>query len=175
MQCEIGLCKCGCGGKTTISPWNNYQGIYKRGESVKCIRGHCGRGVGGKITQSEYCRTRLPNHDRANSSGYVKDSILLAEKALGKQLPDGAVVHHANGIKTDNRPENLVICKNDSYHQILHTRMRALKECGNSNWRKCSNCKKYDDPKSMYINKTTSYHLKCRTEYNKQLIQRRGV
>jgi len=34
MECEIGLCQCGCGGKTTISPHNGYSGSYKKGEPV---------------------------------------------------------------------------------------------------------------------------------------------
>jgi hypothetical protein len=53
--------------------------------------------------------------------------ITLAEEALGKPLPKGAVVHHWNGDKADNSPENLVICPNTTYHALLHRRQRKLK------------------------------------------------
>lgn len=47
---------------------------------------------------------------------------LRAEAALGKPLPPGAVVHHADGTKSEYAP--LVICEDEAYHQLLHFRMR---------------------------------------------------
>lgn len=55
------------------------------------------------------------------------EHIVKAEKALGRKLPRGAVVHHMNKIPHDNdTPLNLVICPDQAYHLLLHRRMRAL-------------------------------------------------
>ena len=51
---------------------------------------------------------------------------MIAERALGKPLPKDAVVHHMNSDILDNEtPLNLVICPNQSYHMLLHSRMKA--------------------------------------------------
>ena len=54
------------------------------------------------------------------------EHLVIAEKVLGGPLPDGAEVHHANGIRSDNRNENLVICESRAYHRLLHQRMKAV-------------------------------------------------
>ena len=56
-----------------------------------------------------------------------REHIVLAEKALGRPLPNNAVVHHMNGEKLDNTTiGNLVICPNQSYHMLLHERAKSL-------------------------------------------------
>lgn len=71
-----------------------------------------------------------------NHNGYVSQlvstgkrefqHVIVAEKALGYALPEGVLVHHVNEIKTDNRNQNLVICENAAYHNLLHLRMRWI-------------------------------------------------
>lgn len=49
---------------------------------------------------------------------------VIAERVLGRGLHRGEVVHHVNGIGTDNRNINLLICT-QAYHALLHQRMAA--------------------------------------------------
>jgi HNH endonuclease len=71
---------------------------------------------------------------------------LIAERALGKLLPKGAEVHHVNGIKCDNRPENLVVCPDNKYHMLLHQRQIIYEICGNANYKHCKFCKIWHHP-----------------------------
>jgi hypothetical protein len=66
------------------------------------------------------------------STGYLrsgKTRILqhryLMEKHLGYKLPEGKVVHHINGIRNDNRIENLMVMSKGE-HQSLHNKLRKL-------------------------------------------------
>jgi len=50
---------------------------------------------------------RRREHPRSGKSGYVFEHIVVAEAMLGPHLVLGESVHHRNGVKHDNRPENL--------------------------------------------------------------------
>jgi hypothetical protein len=105
----------------------------------------------------------LHDHNRADCYGYVSEHILIAEKAIGKSLPDKAVVHHVDKNRSNNN-RNLVICEDNAYHQLLHQRQKAYEHCGNPKWRRCTYCKKWDDPQNMYTISSQAYHRQCARE-----------
>ena len=51
---------------------------------------------------------------------------VIAEKALGKPLPPGAIVHHIGAVDDNHGPFKLVICPDQDYHMLIHSRMKAL-------------------------------------------------
>ena len=86
-----------------------------------------------------------------NGAGNRRQHVHVAERVLGKQLPDGAIVHHVDGDGTNNATTNLVICPSEQYHQLLHLRQRAFEACGNPEWRKCPFCKQWGNPLEMIV------------------------
>ncbi len=78
----------------------------------------------GKMKHSGgYVVVRAPvGFQHSWGGGYAFEHIVIATEKMGREpLPD-EVVHHINRIKTDNRPENLMVLTR-SQHKSLHNRM----------------------------------------------------
>ncbi len=94
---------------------------------------------------------------------------LVAASILGRQLFTTEHIHHADNNKTNNNPENIVICSSQKDHNELHMLINSKKESGHAGWRKCKFCKQYDDPANMsFIKQSYSggyRHKSCAAKY----------
>lgn len=76
-------------------------------ESLGELQDHAARGTGRTVHPSGYVYLLRPEHPNATQNGYVAEHRLVMEESLGRPLTAEESVHHKNGVRDDNRPENL--------------------------------------------------------------------
>lgn len=74
----------------------------------------------------------------ANQRGYVHLAIIEWETAHENQFPEGMEPHHLNGVKTDDRPENIL--------PVTHAEHTAI-----STWKRRGNSKKASELEARLI------------------------
>lgn len=74
---------------------------------------------GRRILETGYVQVLDPRRKKARKRGsnYIMEHRLLMEEFLGRRLKRSEVVHHLNGIRDDNRRENLVIIGPKEKHE----------------------------------------------------------
>lgn len=70
-------------------------------------------------TRNGYIQVYCPEHPKAGKSKTRPKHVLVMERHLGRYLEDNEIVHHLNGIRDDNRVENLVVMDR-SEHAKMH-------------------------------------------------------
>lgn len=66
-----------------------------------------------------------PDHQSAQRDGYIPEHRYVYEVTRGVTLTNRIIIHHVNGIKDDNRPENLVAYTRRE-HSIAHIQAAQL-------------------------------------------------
>lgn len=137
--------------------------------------------VRGKVYRKIYC----PEHPRSRGREvHICEHVLVAEKAFGKSLPPNTQVHHVNEDTLDNQNDNLVICENNAYHQLLHQRKKAFSSTGDANSKRCTICGEWIWPDEINVRKYKRksrpngcgrwFHGECVSDYERSRRENYG-
>ena len=98
---------------------SNYIRGNKTGLCLSCFNIRHGNGH----KHEGYVFVKRVGHPRSTKEGFVKLAVLVVEAKLGRHLNRQEHIHHINGIRDDDRPENLMILTN-SEHTRLHMKAK---------------------------------------------------
>lgn len=67
-------------------------------------------------TKTGYIKIYAPNHPNCDRNEYVLEHVLVMSKLLGRPIKKGETIHHRNGIRDDNKEENLELWTHSHPH-----------------------------------------------------------
>jgi hypothetical protein len=108
------LCECDCGTRRVVNGQSLREG---RSTSCRCYKieflkgrrskDHPSYKTGSRRNKGGYVLVLDRDHPNAGKRGYLFEHIVVMSTYLKRALLPGETVHHKNGVKDDNRIENL--------------------------------------------------------------------
>ena len=103
-------------------------GSYKKHNAKQCQKCYLSKRIGdnhpswkgGLLKNNGYIYILNHQHPSSDNKGYIARTHLIAEKIINRFLKKSEVIHHINGIKNDDRPENLYLFSSQSNHIKFH-------------------------------------------------------
>jgi len=91
-------------------------GLFQKGSNNPAWKG-------GKYKDSNgYINIFMPDHPYTNVKGYIYEHRFIVEQTIGRYLLPKEVVHHIDGDKKNNNPENLKLFNSSSEHLKYHNK-----------------------------------------------------
>lgn len=82
---------------------------------------------GSYIGTDGYRLVHIGNDDQEIKwNNYRKEHMVIMEKVLGRPLQQGEIIHHIDGNKLNNNPENLVLFPDEKTHRQTHNQLERL-------------------------------------------------
>jgi ribosomal protein L24E len=82
-------------------------------------------GKPARLDNNGYVMIHEPDHPKAIGGGWVSEHRFIVEQHLGRALAADEHVHHMNGVKDDNRLENLIVMGQNDHARLSAHDYRA--------------------------------------------------
>ena len=109
------ICKCECGrvksvpARSLVSGKSRSCGCLREDNKKKksAMRKSNPHSIKRFYSSDGYVLFYFPEHPNCDSNGQLREHVFIMSEHLGRPIDSGETVHHKNGVKDDNRLENL--------------------------------------------------------------------